>query len=270
MKHFNVCFFAGLFALGLLWGCETEDTIEEPENGEPPGIVVEYGEGVSDVEGNEYPTVIIGQQEWMAKNLATTRYRNGAAIENPVEILDWRNNTEGGYTVYDNDIQWKFRYGLLYNWHAVNNSGGLCPAGWRVPSDEDWTQLTEFIISRYEEVTEANAGNFLRSCRQEQSPLGGDCDTGEHPRWSLPAYGNNHGTDDFGFGALPGGIRRYYFADFRELGNVGFWWSSTDAGTNVAPHRRITSPHGMVYGDDIMDYSQKNSGFSVRCVRNAN
>lgn len=94
-------------------------------------------------------------------------------------------------------------YGFLYNWFAINTSK-LCPEGWRMPDKEDWEQLEAFLVDEFEDITEEGAANALKSCRQINSPLGGDSDTSVHPRWISQEI---YRTDNFGFSAYPAGYR---------------------------------------------------------------
>ncbi len=134
---------------------------------------------------------------------------------------------------------------------------GVCPVGWHVPSDAEWTALTNFIGG-----TGSPHGNELKSCRQIDSPLGESCNTSEHPRWHADDY--NWGTDDYGFSALPGGL--YDNGSYSSLGTYGTWWSSTNYShsTTWAWYWVMTHNHGNVshYGAN-----HETSGFSVRCLR---
>lgn len=220
-------------------------------------------DGLMDIDGNNYPTVIIGQQEWMAENLKTTKFADGTPIEYPGDNNDaWWNITTGAYAWYDNDPENKDRYGALYNWQAAK--GNLCPVGWRVPEDSDWTQLVEFIMAEYDidnDYTNVNAlGNALKSCRQHLSPLGGDCATLAHPRWS--SHHTHFGTDMLGFSGLPGGVRIPY-GTYATLGSNGNWWSTTQSDEINAFRRNLN--HG--YGDLSRMGYDKRHGLSVRCMR---
>jgi uncharacterized protein (TIGR02145 family)/uncharacterized repeat protein (TIGR02543 family) len=167
----------------------------DPGNGFPE-------EGVTDVDGNFYPTVILGNQEWISKNLRTTKYNNETNISTGLDNTNWQNTTQGAFSIYphitedgiDSETQMVSAYGKLYNWYAVADERGLCPSGWRVPSDTDWEQLINFAGGSN------SAGKKLKSCRQVNSPLGGECQTSEHPRWSS-GWGA-YGTDEYGF-SLP-------------------------------------------------------------------
>ncbi|MCP4833080.1 MAG: hypothetical protein GY886_12790, partial [Gammaproteobacteria bacterium] len=96
-----------------------------------------------DYDGNAYPTTTIGEQVWMAENLRVTHYRNGDAIPH-VTTTGWGYST-GAYCWYDNDQATNEKYGALYNWYTVDDSRGLCPEGWHVPTDDQWTALTTYL-----------------------------------------------------------------------------------------------------------------------------
>ncbi|HHN48583.1 MAG TPA: hypothetical protein ENN08_06615 [Bacteroidales bacterium] len=190
---------------------------------------------IYDIDGNYYNTVLIGSQCWMKENLKTTQYRNGTPIEYPgTDNSAWQNNTTGAYAWYNNDISWKGSYGVLFNWHAVNNVKGLCPTGWHVPSDAGWTRLVNYTVAQGfpNQWDDPNgAGNALKSCRQINSPMGGYCYTTQHPRWD--SDNTHHGFDVFGFSGLPGG-RRYHDGSFSLIGYYGYWWSSTEISSGHA------------------------------------
>ncbi len=227
---------------------------------------------VTDIDGNEYDTVIIGDQEWMAENLRVTKYKNGDAIPTGLSNADWSNTTEGAYAIFDHNHsgadglnlpeEMVAAYGKLYNWHAVDDPRGLCPVGWSVPSDDDWTQLVDYFIGQGfpNDWTNPNgAGNALKSCRQVDSPLDG-CNTSEHPRWD--SHGTHYGFDEFGFSALPGGYRSSG-GNFSLIGVGGYWWSAIESsGTNAWSRSAYRGN-----GDVGRSYSSKRGGLSIRCLR---
>jgi len=219
---------------------------------------------VTDIDGNEYNTVLIGDQCWMAENLKTTQYSNGTPIDYPgTNNSAWESNTRGAYAWYNNNISWKESYGALYNWHAVDNTSGLCPIGWHVPSYEEWTQLIDYTVNQgySNNWNDPNgAGNALKSCRQVNSPLGGDCATTEHPRWN--EHTTHHGFDVFAFSAVSGGDR-YTNGSYNNIGIYGSWWNSTEYSSTGAWYRYIDCGSGGVYGYAVL----KESGFSVRCLK---
>ena len=219
------------------------------------------GSGVTDINGNTYKTVIIGNQEWMAENLQTTLYRYGETIIYPgSDNSAWEGNTDGAYSWYDNIGDNKLIYGALYNFYAISGYYRLCPTGWRVPDDEDWTELTDYIINEYAEINPDNAGNTLKSCRQVDSPLGGDCATSEHPRWDSDNV--QYGKDNFGFSALPGGYRHHH-GGFGFEGAESRWWSSSENPDGNGWIRRMS--YDMGYAGRYEN--QKNSGYYVRCLK---
>ncbi len=228
---------------------------------------------VMDVDGNEYVTIIIGDQEWMAENLLVSKYNNGDAIPTSLNNADWGETTEGASVIYphgsidglNSDQDVLEAYGVLYNWYAVNDTRGLCPVGWSVPSDDDWTQLVNYAASQgFTNVSDNpnGTGNALRSCRQVGHPDGGDCSTSEHPRWD--SDDTHHGFDAFGFSALPGGYRRNN-GTFYRVGNFGHWWSATEFNDTSAWFRDVYSR----YGSAGRGHFSKITGLSVRCLRDA-
>ncbi|MBW6492907.1 MAG: fibrobacter succinogenes major paralogous domain-containing protein [Lentimicrobium sp.] len=235
-------------------------TFQYGSGGQPcPGMPT-----ITDIEGNVYNTVLIGEQCWMKENLKTTKYRNNTPIEYPGTDNDaWQNNTTGAYAWYNSDIGWKDSYGALYNWHAVNNATGLCPTGWHVPSDAEWTQLVDYVVAQgfpNQWDNPNGTGNALRSCRQVNSPLGGECNTSAHPRWE--AHDTHHGFDEFSFSGFPGGVR-YNVGSFATIGYYGYWWSSNEGSTDFAWFSSLNYDNSSVVK---LGYG-KAHGLSVRCLR---
>ena len=234
--------------------------------------VLDYEEDegtVTDIDGNVYQTVIIGDQEWMAENLRTTHYADGSEIHYYESDNEWTNATVGAYTYWlhgsidgiDSDDEMLNAYGALYNWYAIDDNRGLCPEGWRVSSDEDWTELSSYLINNYSHINQSNVGNMLKSCRQVGSPLGGDCDTNDHPRWN--SFGGQFGTDEFGFGALPGGNRLGSDGEYIGLGEFGIFATSTLSGQDFYWIRDFD-----LFDGSLWRYSGNfTSGFMVRCVK---
>jgi len=228
-----------------------------------PGII--YGDGVTDVDGNFYVSVIIGDQEWTAQNLRVTNYADNTPITTGLLGTDWELATEGAYTIYpfedidglNSDAEVLEAYGAFYNWHAVADSRGLCPTGWHVPSNDEITQLIDYVSSVNSEEYVASQ---LKSCRQVDSPLGGECSTTEHPRWD--SHASLYGTDNYGFSALPGGLHDY-IDDSYYVGMNGNWWVTTEYDEYDA------WGYGMAVGsiEVQQEYWDKNYGRSVRCVK---
>jgi len=227
-------------------------------------------QGLTDVDGNEYDIVNIGEQFWMAENLRTTRYSDGTAIPTGLNNTDWANTTSGAYAIYphgsisglNSNAEVVEAYGKLYNWYAVVDSRGLCPSGWRLPTDADWTVLINYLVSQgYPNSNVANsAGNALKACRQVNHPNGGECATSEHPRWN--SNSTHSGFDEFGFSALPGGAR-FDDGTFFSIGTHFYWWSATEFNADEAWSRSLNNFRGEVNRFS----SDKEFGYSVRCVR---
>lgn len=224
---------------------------------------VEALEPLTDIDGNTYNIVKIGEQVWMAENLRTTKYNDDTSIPTGHSDDDWEILTTGAYAIYphtsieglNSDAEVLEAYGALYNWYAVNDARGLCPTGWHIPNNAECTTLSDFIGG-------SNIGNKLKSCRQVSSPLGGDCATNDHPRWD--ANETYYGTNDFGFAALPGGSRDLWGGySSSQIGVSGAWWSLT-AFDDTYAYR-----FGLSYnsGDLTNSWTQKTHGFSIRCIK---
>ena len=203
------------------------------------GIVTNPGAGVT-FDGYTYSSIVLGNgQEWMAENLRTTTYANGDPIPNVTDNTQWLYLPTGAWSHYNNDSQYENPYGKLYNWYTVNDSRNVCPTGWHVPSDAEWTVLSDYLGGG------AVAGGKMKS-------------TGT-AYWLNP---NTGATNESGFSGLPGGSRNYYGA-FYNIGYYGNWWSSTEGGAGNAWFRYLYCNLGGVY----RDYYGKWAGFSVRCLR---
>jgi uncharacterized protein (TIGR02145 family) len=202
------------------------------------------GDPITDVEGNVYRTVEIGGQCWMAENLATETYGDGSAIPTGLSPPAWASTTSGAFAVYGGDPSNKGIYGLLYNWYAVADPRSICPAGWHVPTDGEWTELTDHLGG------EPIAGGPMKTTGTLGAGTG---------LWSAP---NTGATNSSGFSGLPGGYRNL-FGVYSLLGNDGYWWSATESATSNAWSRRLVEVNPNVYR---FAYN-KVYGFSVRCVR---
>src|SRR5690554_4692787 len=198
---------------------------------------ITYG-SITDIDGNTYKTVTIGTQTWMAENLKVTKYNDGIAIPNVTDDTAWEELTTGALCDYDNTPSNSETYGKLYNWHAVN-TGKLCPTGWHVASDAEWTELTDYLGGT------SVAGGKLK-------------ETGT-THWASP---NTGATNETGFTALPGGYRCGY-GSFNGIGLGGYWWSATEYFATSAWARGLSSDYSGVF----RSYDYEEFGFSVRCVR---
>jgi uncharacterized protein (TIGR02145 family) len=198
---------------------------------------------VSDVDNNTYNTVQIGNQCWTQSNLKVSKYRNGDNIPTGLSDVQWGSTSSGAYAIYNNDPANDGLYGKLYNWYAVTDSRGLCPTGWHVPSDAEWTMLTTFLGG------ESVAGGAMKSTATQPTPGG----------WNAP---NTGATNSSGFTGLPGGYRDSG-GGFGNLGDYGYWWSSSDAGSGFAWVRYLIYGNASAY----RNYYYLRGGFSVRCAR---
>jgi uncharacterized protein (TIGR02145 family) len=185
------------------------------------------------------PTIVIGTQQWMSKNLDVAFYRNGDPIPQVTDPTAWAGLTTGAWCYYNNDSTQGNKYGKLYNWYAVNDPRGLAPQGWHIPSDAEWTTL----------------GNTLGG----ESVAGGKMKEPGTFNWTAPNTGANNIS---GFAGLPGGSRNYD-GTFSSVGFGGGWWSSTEDGTADAWYRYLLYNDGFVGRNG----GYKRFGFSVRCLR---
>ena len=201
------------------------------------------GAEIKDIEGNLYKTVTIGTQQWMAENLKVSKYSDGTTIPNITDNTQWQNNTTGAWSYYNNDLTNNAKYGKLYNWYAVskttNGNKIVCPTGWHVPTDAEWTVLTDYL----------GGGNVAGGKLKEVGTT----------NWKIP---NTDDTNTSLFTGLPGGSR-YSDGDYIGVGEGGVWWSSTEYVTDYAWSRDL-------YNDDGSAFRSGNSekiGLSVRCLR---
>jgi uncharacterized protein (TIGR02145 family) len=195
---------------------------------------------ITDIDGNIYHTVKIGKQIWMVENLKTTKYRDGSTIMNEKDDLTWCKLKIGAQCAYKNYAYNSSKYGLLYNWYAVNDPRKIAPAGWHVATDEEWAKLTEYLGG------ETLAGGYLK----EANTL----------NWESP---NINATNESGFNALPSGFRNKEGICVGK-GVFGLWWSSTQ--NSVLPFAwsmTIITNYGFI--GRISNHISL--GYSVRCVK---
>ena len=204
---------------------------------------------VSDIDGNVYHTVTIGMQVWLTENLKTTKYNDGTAIPNITDNTAWVALITGAYSDHSNTPANSTTYGRLYNWYVVDNnaatkmasngSKNVCPTGWHVPSDVEWTTLTTSLGG------ESIAGGKLKEIGLIH--------------WLTP---NSGATNETGFAALPGGSRNED-GTCDGIGVFGDWWSSTEYSAMIARGRYMMYDDGSVHKDEV----SKIDGISVRCLK---
>jgi uncharacterized protein (TIGR02145 family) len=199
-------------------------------------------------DGYSYPLVAIGSQCWFKENLRTAHYRNGDPIPGELSDAAWTSTTAGAQAVYGEDPANLELYGRLYNGFAVEDSRGVCPAGWHVPSDQEWMELelelgmTESEVSRDSDWRGVDEGTKLKS-----SP-------GDTPPWD--------GSNLSGFAAEPAGSKGYDTAAFYNLGNDAFYWTSTQY-FGFLWFRLLDSDLNQIY----RVYGWHRNGFSIRCLQ---
>jgi uncharacterized protein (TIGR02145 family) len=222
------------------------------------GVVVDY-------ENNVYNTIKIGTQVWMAENLKTTKYNDGTAIPNIAGDATWDAATAGAYCDYNNTQANSTTYGRLYNWYAVDNNsttrvasnGGknVCPTGWHVPTDAEWTTLTDYLTNNgygYESSGSDIGKSMAATFGWNTNPTAGN-------------IGNDQASNNSsGFSGLPGGYRnvntgRFFFG----MGFGGYWWSSPALDASSTWNRALFLNFPNVYRYN----SNKTMGQSVRCLK---
>ncbi len=195
---------------------------------------------VRDIDGNVYTTLVIGTQEWLGENLKSTRFSDGRTIPLVPGYTAWMSMTTPACCFYRNDPEaYKDIFGLLYNWHAAGDPS-LCPAGWHVPSEKEWTELIEYLGG--------------------DSVAGGKLKAEGTIRWNSPNIGASNIS---GFSAQPGG-NRDYDGSYSMIGLRFSCWSSTEynwrSGWSMNIDNYESRAKSIAYG--------KTMGMSVRCIRN--
>jgi len=210
-------------------------------------------DSITDIDGNVYKTVKIGNKWWMAENLKVTRYSsNGATITFIPQTKpdsEWNNLTTGAYCIHDE------KFGFLYNYYSISDSRKIAPAGWHIPDDNEWKELESALGMSVEDIEKTNwrgsdQGNKLKI-------VGGDASKWLNSSDEFKIYGNN----ESGFTAL-GGSCRIFNGQWGDLFHTAFWWTSSLNG-DEAWYR------GLDYDKaNVFRYSgSKNYGFGVRCVK---
>ena len=268
----KISLFVAAFAVAALCftACDREGGNEGEGGGgsinqEYPSTADVVRNAVTDIDGNKYDAVKIGSQVWMASNLRTTRYADGTSIP----LGETTSSTEpyryapGTYESNEENMVNVPAYGYLYNWAAVmhgaessdaNPSGvqGICPKGWHVPSDAEWTHLEDYVSSQNQYVCGSSNSYIAKALAST---------TGWNTSSNRYAVGNNQSSNNAtGFSAFPAGG---YYGDYFGFGNGAYFWSSTEDGSNDAWGRYL-----YYYDADVVRYvNNKYYGFSVRCVR---
>lgn len=207
---------------------------------------------VTDIDGNVYQTMKVGEQWWLAENLKVTHYRNGEAIPHLANAEEWYSQTTGAYCEYENDLENVQTYGRLYNWYAVIDRRYIAPEGWHVPSDEEWSQLE---ISLGLDPSQADSSGFRGT--DQASQLAGNSDL-----WDNGALVNNPAFGSSGFYSLPGGYRGFA-GYFYNMGNTAYFWSATQSHRDRSLDRTLSWDSASIYRSN----GGKRFGYSVRLVK---
>ncbi|HEX2958144.1 MAG TPA: FISUMP domain-containing protein [Chitinispirillaceae bacterium] len=220
---------------------------------------------VMDNDGNLYHTVHIGAQVWMIENLRVTKYRDGSTIQKETNGDNWSNASTSMYCFYDNNTNAENmrKYGALYNWYAVSDSR-LAPAGWAIPTKEDWTELEEYCLSQgynWDGTTErVYVGmGVLRNLIGKSLAAKTDWALSDE----LGDVGNDMSSNNItGFNGLPGGYRNSD-GTFSGRGESGFWWTASSSDETYGFGWDLSSqfPYSVLYS------TPKVGGFSVRCLK---
>lgn len=249
MKKQNIYYLLlTAFMVINLIACESDESVtpNNPLNGRTTAVFnpdKKYGT-MTDIDGNIYKTIVIGNQTWMAENLRVKHYQNGDTIPNITDNEEWGDLTTGAYCNYSNtkNLDTIATYGRLYNWYAVADSRKLAPEGWRVPTIADWMELVEY--------------------------LGGDTIASN----ALKERGNTHWNNNFesadnssGFTALPGG-RRYLSNGYSGIGSYNVLWTASEYDTEKAGFLYLYRYDSKVW----KGINYKANGYSVRLIKETN
>ncbi len=210
---------------------------------------------VTDIEDNEYSTIQIGNQTWFAQNLQTTTYADGTPIPFISDNVEWTQATSDGYCDVYNNTDSSALYGKFYNWYAVETEK-LCPTGWHVPNDQEWSELRTYLIENgfnYDSTTVDN--KIAKSIAITEG-------------WTISTQEGSvgysqHENNSTGFCGLPAGNRASNTGSFYYKTYTAYWWSYTQESTNYA-YRWAISNTSVSFNSE--SYSKK-MGYSVRCIK---
>ncbi|MBE0647110.1 MAG: T9SS type A sorting domain-containing protein [Bacteroidales bacterium] len=197
---------------------------------------------VTDYDGNVYHTVTIGSQVWLKENLKTTHYNNGIPVPHAPGNISWSSLTTGARCYYDNDsIAYDSVYGALYNWYAANNTNMICPSGWHVPTDAEWTAAETFL-----------GGSFVAGGKMKEAGTA---------HWLPPNTGATNSSD---FTGLPGGMLGLSYT-FETLYENGLWWTSTAYGSSA-----WSRYFWYLFAGVDRNPTPKTVALSIRCIKDVN
>ncbi len=203
---------------------------------------------VKDIDGNSYPILKFGEQEWIVENLRTTKYNDGTPINHVEGNTEWGSQTEGAYCWFKNDEPtYKIPNGAYYNWYAIETDK-LCPTGWHVPTKTEWDNLVLYIGQKYN--TMSTTGKAMAS------------KNGWYTSTTTGTIGNNPSENNIsGFTAIPGGGRT---SGFVNDGYNGFYWVATEYTADKGWYVNFFYDG---FGAFVSSYSDKFAGKPVRCLK---
>ncbi len=210
---------------------------------------------LTDIDGNSYKTLIIGSQEWMVENLKTTKFSNGDSIHYVISDDEWSQLSAAAYCWYNNsEVTYRDKYGALYNWFTVSDQRNVCPAGWHVPDDTEWTILTDYLISNG--FGYGGSGEYIAKSLADTS---GWTDNTTPGTIGYDQAANNSS----GFATVPAGVR-IKGGDYALEGNNCSYWSADEKYLGYANALTLGGEFFNVY----RGYTFEQSGASVRCLKN--
>ena len=238
-----------LMFLSIFLVCQTFIT-ESCKKSKDNSSTYQYGDTVTDIDGNVYHTIKIGSQVWFQENLAVTHYRNGNPVPFIADNNQWLTSDSGAYCNYSNDVSLVTVYGRLYNWYAVNDSRLLSPVGWHIPSDNEWKILEMYL---------GMSNDQADSVSYRGTTEGGKLKESGTSHWTTP---NTGATNNSGFNGLPGGYRS---DTFLEKSTGGYWWSSSQASSDEAIFRGLTYDKSGIIRSTY--HGNETLGLSLRCIK---
>lgn len=216
------------------------------------GAICPNSPSITDIDGNVYGTVEIGDQCWMAANLKTTRYNDSTPIPNVTDNTAWTELTSGAWCNFDNESFYDATYGKLYNWFAAA-SPNICPQGWHIPAESEWQQL-ELALGL--PVDELYSESLYRGSTEN---IGGKMKA-VSPLWT-PS--NISPTNESGFSGIPCGVRYNYEGNFEGIDFYVGWWSASENNTLEGWYRLLQIQLAGILRNNIY----KETGYCLRCVR---
>ena len=196
------------------------------------------GKGAKDIDGHRYKTVVFGKQEWLAQDLKVTHYSNGDEIATIDSLKNWENLVSSAYFKFHDEKE-EEEFGYLYNWYVVNDSRNVCPRGWHVPTDAEWTILINFLGGS------TKAGELLKKRNYNFAFL-----------YFKKVIRSNFNAVISGYLGFDG--------EFCDLNEKSSWWTMTENVSNSAWNRSVSKSDIGVYRDDEI----KQAGLSIRCLKN--